>query len=106
VKKYQESVAANKPIAPAPQRATPAPSKRQKVGNKLSFKELRELEELPKLIETLEREQADIAVGLADGAIYRSDAERAKQLQIRNGEIDVEISVAMARWEELEKRRE
>ncbi|MGB8078276.1 MAG: ABC transporter C-terminal domain-containing protein, partial [Gallionella sp.] len=50
----------------------------------------------------LEREQSDIAAQLADGTIYRSDAKRAKQLKIRNEEIDAEISAAMARWEQLE----
>ena len=88
-----------------PPHAQPSPSKGEAVKNKLSYKELRELEQLPKRIETLEREQGDIAVQLADGAVYRSDAKRARQLQIRNDEIDKVISTEMARWEELEKRR-
>ncbi len=104
VKKYQAGVAASKPAAPAPQRAT-APVEKQKAGNKLSFKEQRELDELPKRIEVLEREQGDIAAHLADGTIFRNDAKRAKQLQMRNEEIDAEVSAAMARWEELEKRK-
>jgi ATP-binding cassette subfamily F protein uup len=80
------------------------PSKGEGVKSKLSYKEARELEELPKRIEALEREQSDIAAHLADGAIYRTDAKRAKQLQMRNEEIEAEVLAAMARWEELEKR--
>ncbi len=92
VKKYQAGAAANKPVAPAPQRAAAAPVEKPKPASKLSFKEARELEELPKRIEALEREQSDIAAQLADGTIYRSDAKRARQLQIRNEEIEAEIS--------------
>ena len=77
----------------------------EEVKGKLSFKEARELDELPKRIEALEREQSDIAAQLADGAIYRSDARRAKQLQTRSEEIEAEIAAGMARWEELEKKK-
>jgi ABC transport system ATP-binding/permease protein len=105
VKKYQASAASTKPPVSTPPRVTAAPVERPKPGSKLSFKEARELEELPKRIEALEREQSDIAAQLADGTIYRSDAKRAKQLQMRNEEIETEVSAAMARWEELERRK-
>lgn len=76
------------------------------VGERSHFmKDARELEELPKRIEVLEREQVYIAAHLADGTIYRTDAKRAKQLQARNEEIEAEVFAAMARWEELEKRK-
>jgi len=102
VKKYQASVASDKPPVSTPPRAPAAQAEKPKASNKLSFKEARELEELPKRIEALEREQGDIAAQLADGLIYRSDAKRAKQLQSRNEEIEAEVLGALARWEELE----
>ena len=108
VKKYQAarlsatSGASPKPATSTPPRVAAAPVKQSKPGNKLSHKEQRELEELPKRIEALEREQGDIAAQLADGAIYRNDTKRAKQLQTRNEEIGAEVMLAMARWEELE----
>lgn len=105
VKKYQATVATAKPAASTPPRAVAAPVEKAKSASKLSFKEARELEELPKRIEVLEREQGDIAAHLADGTIFRNDAKRAKQLQIRNEEIETEVAAAMARWEELEKRK-
>jgi len=105
VKKYQATAASAKPAASTPPRAASAPVEKAKPASKLSFKETRELEELPKRIEVLEREQGDIAAHLADGTIFRNDAKRAKQLQIRNEEIETEVSAAMARWEELEKRK-
>jgi ATP-binding cassette subfamily F protein uup len=101
VKKYQAGVGTNKPVAPAPQRVA-APVEKFKSTSKLSFKDQRELEDLPKRIEALEREQSDIAALLADGTLFRNDAKRAKQLQARNEEIETEVSAAMARWEELE----
>jgi len=103
VKKYQASAAARPPVS-TPPRAAVAPAEKPKASSKLSHKEARELEELPKRIEVLEREQIDIAAHLADGTLYRSDAKRAKQLQARNEEIGAEIAVAMQRWEELEQR--
>ena len=83
-------------------RATKAPVEKAKPGSKLSYKETRELEEFPKRIEVLEREQIEIAAHLADGTLFRKDIKRAKQLQIRNEEIEAEILAAMKRWEELE----
>jgi ATP-binding cassette subfamily F protein uup len=106
VKKYQASVATDKPIVPSPPRPTEASVKKSKPASKLSYKEVRELEDLPKRIEALEHEQSEIAAHLADGVIYRSDAKRAKQLQTRTEVIEVEVLTAMARWEELEKRKE
>ncbi|MDO8464821.1 MAG: ATP-binding cassette domain-containing protein [Gallionella sp.] len=110
VKKYQAasssaiSGAAAKPAVSTPPRAAVATVEKAKPVSKLSFKEQRELEELPKHIEALEREQSDIAAHLADGTIYRNDAKRAKQLQMRSEEIEAAVAAALERWEELERR--
>ncbi|MFN3630432.1 MAG: ATP-binding cassette domain-containing protein [Casimicrobiaceae bacterium] len=85
--------------AASPSAAPPPPARR-----KLSYKEQRELEELPRHIEALEREQAEIAALLADGAIYRTDATRAAELARRAAELDELILAAMTRWEALESR--
>ncbi len=104
VKKYQATAASNKQPASTPPRVAAVPVEKPKASSKLSFKDARELEELPKRIEVLEREQVDIAAHLADGTLFRSDAKRAKQLQARNEEIEAEVLKIMARWEELDKR--
>jgi len=104
VKRYQESVAIAKLSSSTPPRSAAPSVAKQKISNKLSHNEARELAELPNRIEALEREQSDISTHLADGKIYRNDPKRAKQLQTRNEEIETEVKVAMARWEELEKR--
>jgi len=105
VKKYQAGVTAAQPATSTSPRAPAAPVEKTKSTSKLSFKDARELEELPRCIEALEQEQADIAAHLADGTIYRSDIKRAKELQARNEEIEVELLRTLARWEELEKCR-
>ena len=81
--------------ATAPSATAPAPRK------KLSFKEQRELQALPALIESLEQEQAAIAGELADGSLYARDPERASELNSRNARLDEELLEAMDRWERL-----
>ena len=104
VQKYQATLAKPAPT-PAPTRATAPPAAAQpKTASKLSYKESRELAELPLRIEALEKEQIDLAAHLADGTIFRTDAKRAKQLQTRSEAIDAEVLTAMTRWEELDKR--
>ncbi|MEP6790819.1 MAG: ATP-binding cassette domain-containing protein, partial [Ramlibacter sp.] len=68
---------------------------------KLGYKEQRELEALPALIETLEREQKTIAEDLADGSLYASEPDRAGEMAARSSRIDDELLEAMDRWEKL-----
>ena len=70
-------------------------------ARKLSFKEQRDLDELPKKIETLEAEQAQVHAKLADGSIYSSDPALALQLTQRDAELDELLLAAMERWESL-----
>jgi ABC transport system ATP-binding/permease protein len=70
-------------------------------ARKLSFKEQRDLDELPKKIEALEEEQATIRTQLADGTIYSKDAALALQLTQREAELDELLLAAMERWESL-----
>ncbi|WP_284335626.1 ribosomal protection-like ABC-F family protein [Comamonas sp. NoAH] len=68
---------------------------------KLSYKEQRELEQLPDLIAALETEQAEIRKELEDPSIYASDNARAMQLHARDGEIEEALMNALERWELL-----
>ena len=82
--------------APAPVAPPAASTKR-----KLSYKEQRELEALPQHMETLEKEQQEIDVLLADGSLYAIDPTRATALAKRHAELDDELLQAMERWEAL-----
>ena len=73
----------------------------KKPRSKLSFKEKTELEGLPKILELLEEEQGMLQQKLADN-LYKTDPEKAIQYQTRLTQIDEELLVKLARWEELE----
>ena len=68
---------------------------------KLSYKEQRELDALPALIEQLETEQSALLAGLADGQLYANDPAKATQLTQRNAEIEEALMNALERWETL-----
>jgi len=67
----------------------------------LSYKEQRELEQLPEQIEAFEAEQRTLRAELADGTLYARDHERAALLSRRDGEIEELLMQALERWEAL-----
>ena len=83
--------------------SSPTPEKTIGV-KKLSFKEQREFDGLPGLIEQLEAEQAKLNRLLEDGSLYISEAKKAADMASRITQIDEELLAAMERWEELGQR--
>jgi ATP-binding cassette subfamily F protein uup len=73
---------------------------------KLTFKETRELEELPDRIETLEQEQRLLYETMADEAFYRDNGGAAARAGTRLHELELLLQEAYSRWEELETVRE
>jgi len=71
---------------------------------KLSYKEQKELQQLPERIAALEAEQAMLQARLADPAFYREPVELQRQAQERLAMLDSEIDAALVRWEALEAR--
>lgn len=70
-------------------------------AKKLSYKEQKELDELPALIDDLEQELAQINQLLQDGSLYVSEPERAVTLSARALQIDDLLLQALERWELL-----
>ena len=97
--KGKDSPAAAK-LAPASIVAAPAAPK----PRKLSYKEQRELDELPGRIEALEAEQAKLAALLADADAYTRDPKGLAAAQVRIAKIDDELLGALERWELLGQR--
>ena len=87
--------------APAATRGAAAP---RATKAKLSYKEQRELDALPARIEALEAEQKQIAVAVADPALYAKDPQRATALHARATRIEDELTAALERWEILGSR--
>ncbi len=69
---------------------------------KRSYKEQRELEQLPDLIARLEEEQKAITARLADPDLYRQQPEEAQHLNARFAEIDQLLLQALEKWERIE----
>ena len=86
------------PASNAPQ---PASAPKQK---KLSYKEQRELEELPALIEKLEVEQKQISEKLADPDLYKRQPAEAQQLNTRFAEIEQQLLESLEKWAQIEAR--
>lgn len=78
-----------------------APVAKQK---KLSYKEQRELEELPLLIAKLEAEQKTITGQLEDPDLYKQKPEEVKRLNERFAEIDGLLLESLEKWEVIEAR--
>ncbi len=105
-----QALAASAAASAAESRGAPPPSEAPKPARqaesaparkKLSYREQRELDALPGLIEALEQEQKAIHEELADGSLYSSDPGRAQRLAERNAQIDDELMDALERWEAL-----
>lgn len=96
----QARQAAKQPVAApaAPAAAAPVAASAKR---KLSYKEQRELEQLPAQIAAFEAEQKSIQGELADGSLYVKDGARAAQLASRDAEIDELLMAALERWSEL-----
>jgi len=100
--KLREQAARIVPSDKAKPAAAPAPAAAPVAKpRKLSYKEQRELDELPKRITALEAEQKAINELLADPDAYVKDPQRMAQANKRHAQIDEELLAALERWEAL-----
>lgn len=102
----------DKPASKSPKPATAAQTEDSagtSAPRKLSYKEQRALEaqkkelaELPKKIEALEKEQHQLAEAMASPAFYQRENTEITQTVNRLKELEEELTHAYQRWEELE----
>ncbi len=85
---------------PKPERERP----QAKSSRKLSYKEQRELEELPRRIETLEAEQTQLHQRMAEPAFFRQGGAEIAKVTARLESLETELRTAYERWETLEQR--
>jgi ATP-binding cassette subfamily F protein uup len=103
VKAQQTTAAAAKPAAKATAPAAAAPKEAAKKV-KLSYKEQRELEELPLLIASLEDEQSAITQQLNAPDFYKTNPADAKRINARFAELEDKLLDALEKWELIEAR--
>jgi ATP-binding cassette subfamily F protein uup len=99
-----------RPRAPEPTatpRAQPAAAAQPRpeqpaAKKKRSFKEQRELESLPAIIETLETDIAAIHAAMAEPDYYRQPGDLLARDQARLRDLESRLATAFTRWEALE----
>jgi ATP-binding cassette subfamily F protein uup len=87
-----------KPVVRLARRAEEARPKR------LGYREGKEWERLPVLIEELERELAELHERMADPEFFRGDPEAIREASARSQVLPLEIEAAYERWAELDER--
>ncbi|QTH64189.1 ABC transporter ATP-binding protein [Psychrosphaera ytuae] len=109
---YLGRVEGNKPSKDEVKKADPKPksaeakdSKPNSSKKKLSYKESRELESLPKLIETLELELETAQELVNDPEFFKQDPEETKKALNQLAEIESKLDIAFERWTELEEKQ-
>jgi ABC transport system ATP-binding/permease protein len=92
------------PVAAPKSALAPAPAPAARPPRKLSYKEQRELDELPARIEALEAEQKELGELLASSALYTEAPQRVAEVQARYDQIEGLLMDALERWETLGSR--
>lgn len=72
---------------------------------KLSYKESRELEQLPLQIEALETEQRTLAEAMSGSDYHKRGSEQMRKDAARATEIEQALEVAFERWAELDAKK-
>ncbi len=103
---YDDWLLQRKPDAPAaktekPKQEKPRPQRERRQG--LSFREQRELEELPQRIESLEEEQKELYASMSDPSFYQKEGAEIARAKVRLESLEAELEEAYRRWEALEE---
>ncbi|MDR1989253.1 MAG: hypothetical protein LBQ09_03370 [Acidobacteriaceae bacterium] len=93
--------ASRQPLAAADAQASATAVK----PKKLSYKENRELEELPGRIEAFEREQDTLQAMVAGPEFYKEPATTIDRTLARLSELEGVLVAAYERWDELDSRK-
>ncbi|MCG6898242.1 MAG: ATP-binding cassette domain-containing protein [Thiocapsa sp.] len=101
---FKTTPAEREPAAVAPAQQTDQTKVTPGAG-KLSFKEARELAELPGRIEMLENTQSGLHQRLSDPAFYQASGDEVATVRAHLQDLESELEAAYARWEALEARR-
>jgi ATP-binding cassette subfamily F protein uup len=93
---------ASKVAAKAPEPAKPAPAAAAPAKRKLSYKDQRELDELPARIEALETRIAEMTAAMNDPAFFQRDHAAVTAHNAALATAHAELEQAYARWQALD----
>jgi ATP-binding cassette subfamily F protein uup len=107
---YSDWLAQRRPAAIAP---TPAKQKaesrsddaRRAAPTKMSYKETRELAQLPAEIEALEQQQQALTARMSSGEYHKQGSEQIKADRQLASDIEQQLAEKFARWEALEAKQ-
>ncbi|HKQ15118.1 MAG TPA: ATP-binding cassette domain-containing protein, partial [Steroidobacteraceae bacterium] len=106
---YSDWLAQRRPAAPAAPAKQKAASRADDVGRaaptKMSYKETRELAQLPAEIEALEQQQQALTARMSSGDYHKQGSERIKADRQLGDEIERQLAEKFARWEALESKK-
>jgi ABC transport system ATP-binding/permease protein len=85
---------------------TKKPKPKRKVPKKLTFRENRELEDMPSLIESLEQEHAVLFGRMSDPSFYKNESGEIANAKERLESLEIELEKTYKRWETLDALKE
>jgi ATP-binding cassette subfamily F protein uup len=105
---YSDWLAQRRPAAPAPAKQK-AESRnddaRRSAPTKMSYKETRELAQLPAEIEALEQQQQALTARLSSGDYHKQGSEQMKADRQLGADLERQLAAKFARWEALEAKK-
>jgi ATP-binding cassette subfamily F protein uup len=97
----QSAASARKPERASPQVA-PSSAPSAPVKRKLNYKDARELDELPRRIETLEARIAALGATMQEPAFYQQDSARIVAINTELAALQLDLDAAYVRWQKLD----
>ncbi len=70
---------------------------------KLGYMQKRELDDLPRKLDTLESRQKELYAAMSDPLFYKKDKKEIARMKASLGRLENEIEATYLRWEELDK---
>ncbi|HKU14796.1 MAG TPA: ATP-binding cassette domain-containing protein [Steroidobacteraceae bacterium] len=101
----QRGPVASPGVAPKPKAASRESSRPAAPPTKMSYKETRELAQLPAEIEALEQQQHALTARMSSGDYHKQGSEQIKADRQLAGELERQLAEKFARWEALEAKK-
>jgi len=105
---YSDWLAQRRPAAAAPakQKAeSRSDDARRQAPTKMSYKETRELAQLPGEIEALEQQQHTLTARMSSGDYHKQGSEQIKADRQLGEDLERQLAQKFARWEALESKK-